>query len=118
MIIPIIAGADAGGAQPIYTGCPALIVNAVCGIAVVGLVATVIALFRPSTKPRTKLGLLAVWMLLPPLWFWVEYFYIFKPHAVPGVFDQFKYGQDISAKIWAATVALITAVLVAERKSS
>ena len=51
------------------------------------------------------------WTVLPPIWFWYEYFFIYrKGHAdgtQPPDFDMFKYGQDVSAKIWLAVVAAL-----------
>ena len=55
-------------------------------------------------------GILAFWVLAPPLWFWLEYFFFFKdtPCGDRGAFDMFKHGQDQAAKIW---LALITVLL-------
>lgn len=54
--------------------------------------------------------ILAFWVLTPPLWFWLEYFFFFKdtPCGDRGDFDMFKHGQDQAAKIW---LALITVLL-------
>jgi hypothetical protein len=53
---------------------------------------------------------LSFWVLVPPIWFWVEYFFLFKrtPTSDRGEFDEFKHGQDQAAKIW---LALITVLL-------
>lgn len=117
-IMLLNAGAGLREARTIYSGGAAHVVTVVGVIAVAGLVQTVRVLFRGATTQRTRLALLAAWTLLPPLWFWFEYFYLYKPFAPAGTFEAFKYGQDISAKIWAAIVAVITAVMLAKRKGS
>jgi len=54
------------------------------------------------------------WTLVPPIWFWFEYFWVrprlpSPPPAGKGpTFEEFKYGQDVSSKLWiAATSALL-----------
>ena len=54
--------------------------------------------------------ILAVWTLVPPMWFWWEYFFLFPkafPNADSDERDRFKYGQDLSAKIWLAVVSVL-----------
>jgi hypothetical protein len=53
---------------------------------------------------------LVAWTVVPPIWFWYEYWFIYlKGHRfedrVPENFELFKYGQDVSAKIWLAIVS-------------
>jgi len=53
---------------------------------------------------------LGAWTLLPPIWFWYEYFFLFRdafPKANSDELDQFKYGQDFSSKIWLAAVSVL-----------
>jgi hypothetical protein len=52
---------------------------------------------------------LAVWIVFPPIWFFIEY-----SSVLPGIaatsslsFDRFKYGQDLSCKVWLAIVTLL-----------
>src|SRR5580698_7355589 len=52
---------------------------------------------------------LAAWVVLPPIWFWFENFFVYKDHGYPNEdWERFKYGQDQSSKIW---LALVTALL-------
>lgn len=55
---------------------------------------------------------LVVWVIGPPIWFFLEYFFLFKSHGAPGTFDQFKYGQELASKIWLGIVTLLTAELI------
>jgi hypothetical protein len=60
---------------------------------------------------RTKLAQVIVvflWTIVPPMWFWIEYNWLFKPAyslADKDRFDGFKYQQDLSSKIWIAAVS-------------
>jgi len=53
---------------------------------------------------------LGLWVLLPPIWFWYEYFFLYKdiPKVEREKIEEFKHGQDQSAKLW---LALITVLL-------
>jgi hypothetical protein len=57
-------------------------------------------------------ALIAFWVIVPPGWFWIEYFHVvpkMRNEDLPNV-DRFKYGQDLSAKFWIAGSALLTAI--------
>jgi len=63
----------------------------------------------PEVKIKEVI-ILACWTLLPPIWFWFEYFFIYKSpkNAAPKPdFESFKYGQDASSKIWIATASVL-----------
>ncbi len=66
-----------------------------------------------SSWPRVKkkqVVVLVGWMLVPPLWFCIEYFLIFKPGAAshnPAEFELFKYGQDVSSRAWVAIASTL-----------
>jgi hypothetical protein len=50
--------------------------------------------------------------LLPPLWLWIEYCFIWKvvgENCRPSL-EEFKYGQEVSRNIWLAFVALLSAL--------
>jgi len=53
---------------------------------------------------------------LPPLWFMLEYFYIFLPYGITGSFNFFQYGQSVASKVLAAIVALISVSLYSSSK--
>jgi hypothetical protein len=68
-----------------------------------------------STTGKQKAALLLFWVLVPPVWFWFEYFFLYRydPLTLPNGdakpdWDNFKYGQDLSAKIWLALVTALT----------
>jgi hypothetical protein len=76
-----------------------------------GLSAVAITLWRLTAKnvsQTEKYLLLGAWGILPPIWFLVEYFFIFLPYGIKGSFDYFQYGQNVASKVWAAIFALIS----------
>ena len=94
-----------------------------CGV--IMLVLTVAALFTldaydPANPPAhlnilgvplgyaltAKLGV-AFWTLGPPIWFWFEYFWLFKTFGNPDKLEEFKHGQQVSASIWAGVIAFM-----------
>jgi hypothetical protein len=51
---------------------------------------------------------LGLWIMVPPIWFWYEYFFLYKDTITAKVeLDAFKHGQDQSAKIWLALVTIL-----------
>jgi hypothetical protein len=69
-----------------------------------------------GTWPGIKIAeafILICWAVLPPIWFWYEYFFVYKPpkkdEAPRTDFESFKYGQDVSSKIW---IAVVSALLI------
>ena len=68
----------------------------------------IIVTFILVTNQTYQKWLLAAWTLLPPIWFWLEYFVI-RPPTDPesASFDRYKYGQELSRNVWAAVVALL-----------
>lgn len=66
-----------------------------------------------STTIRAKevqAFVLGLWVILPPSWFWCEFFLLYRkvPEADRPKLDDFKYGQEQSAKIWLALITVLT----------
>jgi hypothetical protein len=51
--------------------------------------------------------ILGAWVLLPPLWFFIEYIYFYRWWGKPECFEAFKYAQDLGSKGWAGMVAVL-----------
>lgn len=51
--------------------------------------------------------ILVIWIVGPPVWFWYEFFYLYKRAKNPEEWDRFKHGQEQSAKIWLALVTVL-----------
>ena|ERR1700719_39869 len=65
---------------------------------------------------KWEAGILIGWVVLPPLFFWLEYFAIYRRRRGynpgddhPADWEMFKYAQDVSAKVW---IAVSTALLI------
>jgi hypothetical protein len=63
-----------------------------------------------------KIATWLMWAFMPPLWFVNEYFFVFPACGNPAHFDHFKYGQDVSGKLWAVGVTVVSAVLYKQLK--
>lgn len=50
---------------------------------------------------------LGIWIIVPPIWFWFEYYFLYED-GKPGL-DEFKHGQGQSSKIWLALITLLAA---------
>jgi len=55
--------------------------------------------------------ILAGWLIGPPVWFWFDYFFIFKQYGdFKEHFEHFKYGQEVCAKVWAGVTVFLYAI--------
>jgi ABC-type dipeptide/oligopeptide/nickel transport system permease subunit len=98
---------DAPGMRMVYEGSLQVGIYAFIFFGLLALAVTLWVLYKQDTL-RTKYLLLVAWGILPPVWFVVEYFFIFLPYGAPGSFGFFQYGQDIASKLWAGIFALIS----------
>ena len=57
----------------------------------------------------------AGWIIGPPIWFWIEYFIIYRRYGDPRAFESYKFGQQISVAIWAGLALLLVGLANAER---
>ena len=57
---------------------------------------------------------LVFWVIGTPVWFWFEYFFIYRRYGDPTAFDSFKHGQQLSLAIWAALAFFLNGLVSAE----
>jgi hypothetical protein len=53
---------------------------------------------------------LVAWTLLPPIWFWAEYIFLFRgayPNEEKHKLESLKTQQDLSSKIWIAVASVL-----------
>jgi hypothetical protein len=57
-----------------------------------------------------KKTFLGFWIIVPPLWLWYEFCFLYESGKTPFSkdFEKFKYGQELSKNLWLS----ITAILV------
>jgi hypothetical protein len=67
---------------------------------------------RPSDAAITTLAVLTfAWAILPPVWFWLEHWFLYTAHGDVAAFAQFRHNQQLSAAIWAGLLASSAVVL-------
>ena len=95
---------------------PERIVRRVAVFSVVALFITfLIVLNSWGSSETTFLHItIGVWAVAPPIWFWYEYFYIYRKYAKPGTLEVFKHGQDVSKAIWAGVLAGLLALAASD----
>lgn len=58
------------------------------------------------------IGIGIFWALAPPIWFFFEYFYYFPKHGKSDAsLESLSAAQDVSARVWAAFLAVLAAIL-------
>jgi hypothetical protein len=76
---------------------------------------------KPDAKPSagderrlTRVGfqkaiLIVIWVLVPPIWFWLEYFGIwrYEDKDKRQCLEELKLGQELAAKIWLAAITAL-----------
>ena len=98
-------------AQPLYPNGRPTIVTVTGWISALLLVTTLIlAAVAWCLKCVVIVYILAaLWGITQPLWFWYEYFYVYRVQGDIAEFEKFKYGQQISVAIWAGVTILLVA---------
>jgi hypothetical protein len=48
------------------------------------------------------------------VWFWYEYFFLYKAHGQNDTLELFKYGQDVGKAVWAGVVATLVALAASD----
>jgi hypothetical protein len=63
----------------------------------------------PENVKNTVIGL---WVVVPPLWFWMEFCFFFEKGLTPfsNDFEKFKYGQEVSKNLWLAISAILVLI--------
>jgi hypothetical protein len=56
---------------------------------------------------RAKGWLLGLWVLLPPVWLYVESIFLYRHFGKAACFDSFRYAQEIVSRGWVCVVAVL-----------
>jgi hypothetical protein len=91
------------------------VVAAVVAVVFVG-VAIRMAVHEPARSQAVAGSIAAIWLVGAPLWFWWEYFFIYRAEGggQNGSFEYFKQGQQVAASIWAGLAAALGAFAVSD----
>ena len=101
--------------RTIYEGLTAIGVNVFIVFGLLSIVVTLWKLAQENTTQTDRYLLLFAWGILPPMWFVIEYFFVFLPYGVKGSFGFFQYGQNIASKLWAAVFAIISIAMYKDK---
>jgi hypothetical protein len=90
----------------------AAVAGAITVINMFGIV--IFGIVNPPIEQKKWAGkMLMLWVLLPPIWFWAEYWLLFrhdKNCQSPGKLEQFKFAVELSKNVWLALVVLLGAL--------
>jgi hypothetical protein len=78
---------------------------------VLSLLLCILAATKCLPGGRYVIALLAAaWAILPPVWFWWEYFFRYRTElSNPATWEYFKHGQQLGVAVWAGFAASIGA---------
>ena len=96
--------------NPIYKKGRNIIPFLAAVVAVIGFCFTVYGVLRAIDEKNIKLmiSLVCGWAILPPFWFWCEYFFVYRSkRSEDNSSKAFEYGQKISAALWAGVLAVL-----------
>jgi hypothetical protein len=85
----------------------------VAGLLAIGCVTFTVAaaLHYPFRSQPVSAALAALWAVGAPVWFWYEYYFIYRAEkgGLPDSFEHFKQGQQTAIAIWAGLAAVLGA---------
>ena len=81
-------------------------------IAIILLLISVIGAIFGNWEDGIKKGLLGFWIIVPPLWLWFEFCFLFDNGKTQfsNNFEKFKYGQELTKNLWLSISALLLLV--------
>lgn len=102
--------------QPLYTSKPRH-GQLFAALGFIGFCANLAVLFlgqnqvdKETHKLLSQLTI-GTWVLLPPLWFFYEFFYYFPANGNPlAGFERLKSVQEVSSKVWAAVAVVLAGI--------
>jgi hypothetical protein len=59
-----------------------------------------------------KKALIGFWIIIPPLWLWFEFCYLYERGMTPfpNDFEKFKYSQELTKNLWLSISAILLLV--------
>lgn len=76
-------------------------------IGVVYAIYIIVSLVRRRMSDLESKVHLAIWTVVPPLWFFFEYFIWFDNHNAADAVQRLKEAQDVASKLWGAVLAVM-----------
>ena len=85
-----------------------IVAEVTVALAVVSIILAILIRTR-GAKPIWAYLLVGAWVLIPPIWFRLE-FMIWRPPPEEVMLEFFKYGQELSRGIWVALVVALVGI--------
>jgi hypothetical protein len=93
----------------------AIVVRTLTNLAAFGIIDDVITLLHLPENHAGRIALLAgCWAVFPPIWFFFEYFWLYRGAAEKNSFDLFKHGQQTAIAIWAGVSVALGGLAVSD----
>ena len=83
--------------------------GAVLGVAAPLYTAHAACTAPPCVQADWLLVLAVAWGVLPPLWWWIEFFFVYPRHHTDQKFELLKHGAQASLAIWAPIAVALAA---------
>ncbi|MDX2097648.1 MAG: hypothetical protein SFW36_07710 [Leptolyngbyaceae cyanobacterium bins.59] len=73
------------------------------------LLVSIVSALLFSWSEALKKALLVFWIVVPPLWLWFEFCYLYERGITPfpNDFEKYKYSQELSKNLWIAISAIL-----------
>ncbi len=73
------------------------------------LLVSVLSAVLFSWSDDIKKALMGFWIIVPPLWLWFEFCYLYERGITPFAndFEKYKYSQELSKNLWLAISAIL-----------
>ena len=88
-------------------------INAVLTFAVVSAILALLSFLifpvlpEGSIKAGIERCIVGFWTVVPPLWLWYEYCFIYSKDPNPPPLERFKYGQELTRNLWLAIITVL-----------
>ena len=82
-------------------------------------IAAIVSFILAGTPEIVRKIILALWIVLPPTWFFWEYCFLTdeEDKMDDKKFSRLKYSQDLASKIWAAIATVLAALYFGDKLS-
>ena len=77
--------------------------------AVTGIAFALVCLYSTNEPKSTKEALVAIWLLAPPVYFYIEWVFLYK-ESDDYPLDKFQYSQKLAGNIWIGVSAILIAL--------
>lgn len=92
------------------------------GIGILAIVLAIMSLYQGAGRKVRFLPppyvVIISWILIPPVWFVAEYFFIYRNFGNALAYDEFKFVESITSKCWAAMVAALVFMYQGQKKAA